>query len=180
MALRWPTAFPVIEHGERVLREIRQTDAAAWHAYLTDPAVRALTSWDVRSKDDVQRTIETMAQRFRAQEALRFAVARRADDALIGTCGFIRLDASDARAEIGYDLAPAHWGRGVMTEIVGRVVRYGFEELGLHRIDAVVIVGNARSARVLEKNGFGREGTLRAYRHVRGAYADVWVYGRVA
>ncbi|NIW38715.1 MAG: GNAT family N-acetyltransferase, partial [Gemmatimonadetes bacterium] len=81
------------------------------------------------------------------------------------------------QAEIGYDLAHRHWGRGLMTEALRPMLRFGFEEMDLHRIEAGVTVGNEASARVLEKLGFREEGLLRRGGYWKGAYHDLRGFG---
>ena len=88
-----------------------------------------------------------------------FGLALHAEpQALIGTCGLWRLDAENHRAELGYMLAQAHWGRGLIGEAISAVCRHGFEQLHLHSIEAHVDPANAASVRVLERAGFVREG----------------------
>ena len=75
-------------------------------------------------------------------------------------------------AYLGYKLDEAHQGRGYMTAAVGMVVKYAFEELRLHRIEANVMPRNRASLRVLEKNGFENEGLSRAYLNINGVWED--------
>jgi ribosomal-protein-alanine N-acetyltransferase len=96
---------------------------------------------------------------------------------VVGTIGFMAFSERHARAEMGYDLARETWGQGVATVAGQRVVQYGFEEMGLNRIEATVMAGNARSERVLEKLGFVREGLLRQYKYARGEFRDYAIFG---
>ena len=64
------------------------------------------------------------------------------------------------RAEVGYDLLEEYWENGYTTDVLEEIVSYGFDELGLVRIEATVDPKNVISIRVLEKNGFKLEGTL--------------------
>ncbi len=77
--------------------------------------------------------------------------------------------------EIGYWAAPGTRGQGYTTEAVREVCRWGFAELGLARIEWLAVVGNEASWRVVEKEGFTREGTLRSYLVHRGAREDMWI-----
>ena len=77
------------------------------------------------------------------------------------------------RAEMGYDLMSEHWGDGYMTEAVEAMVSYGFNKLGLERIEATVDPENGASIRTLEKNGFKQEGLLRQRVRKWGQYEDV-------
>jgi ribosomal-protein-alanine N-acetyltransferase len=71
-------------------------------------------------------------------------------------------------------------GRGLMTDAVKAVTRFSFDTLKLHRIEAACIPDNARSIRVLEKAGFQREGLLRSYLRINGAWQDHYLYARIS
>jgi ribosomal-protein-alanine N-acetyltransferase len=87
-----------------------------------------------------------------ARRSLRWALALKSSNVLIGTYGSYGWNAQHAVAELGYDLARAWWGRGVMTMALRATVHWGFTFLGLNRIQASVLVGNTASARILEEN----------------------------
>ena len=106
-----------------------------------------------------------------------FAV-RRDGGELIGSVGADSLLLGDThRAEIGYWLARPFWGQGIMTDAVRAYVRYAFDDLGLLRLTAHVFVFNLGSARVLEKNGFTREGLLRKHFRKGEALYDAFCFG---
>jgi ribosomal-protein-alanine N-acetyltransferase len=176
-----PDGFPALAAGALTLRAITSADAPAWFAILSDPLVVATTSTErAQSVEEVAGFIESIRDQFVAKAAIRWAIADSESSGLIGACGFNRFELRAGRAEIGYEIARARWGHGVATAAAGAVVRYGFAELDLHRIEATVMAGNAASARVLEKLGFRREGLLRDYKFARGQWADYWMYARLA
>jgi ribosomal-protein-alanine N-acetyltransferase len=127
---------------------------------------------------------EPLARREQAQELIRFymnptgktynrwAIVLRSENALVGTCGYHKWDKRHRRAEIGYDLGPRSWGQGIMSEALAEVFRYGFEQMGLNRIDALVYPQNTRSVRLLAKLGFRKEGLLREYFRLGDEYYD--------
>ncbi|MEO9612289.1 MAG: GNAT family protein [Nitratireductor sp.] len=82
-------------------------------------------------------------------------------------------------AQIGYWMGERHAGRGIMAEALNLASGYGFETLGLHRIEAACIPGNTRSMRVLEKAGFTREGLLRSYLKINGTWQDHYLYALI-
>lgn len=73
---------------------------------------------------------------------------------------------------LGYKLDQACLNRGYMTEAIGLVTDYAFAQLRLHRIEANVMPWNAPSLRVLEKNGYEREGISREYLYINGKWED--------
>jgi ribosomal-protein-alanine N-acetyltransferase len=75
-------------------------------------------------------------------------------------------------ANVGYWIDEAHAGNGYMPEAVAVVLRYAFEELGLHRVEAAIVPRNARSRRVTEKLGMRDEGTSQRFLQIRGVWED--------
>jgi RimJ/RimL family protein N-acetyltransferase len=106
--------------------------------------------------------LEAMERMRRDGRGLAFAVVAAPTDAVLGACD-LRLPLP-AVGEVGYLLAPAARGRGVMSRALRLVVAWGFAELRLCRVQAFASPENARSVRLLERLGFAREGLLRSYR----------------
>ena len=94
---------------------------------------------------------------------------------MIGTCGFTRIAPLDDKAEIGYVINPEYQGRGFATEAVGRVLSFGFEDLGLERIEARYIVGNDSSLKLMQRVKMTPEGVIRHGVYAKGKYHDVGV-----
>ncbi|MGE5184185.1 MAG: GNAT family N-acetyltransferase [Acidobacteriota bacterium] len=157
---------PAITTPRLVLRELRLDDARAVAERAGDRRVaRFLIA--VPSPYPPSLAARWIASRLAWWPArgVTLAIARRgAPDALLGTASLRRF-VRDRRAELGYWLGADAWGKGYATEAAGALVDFGFRELGLERIYAQVLEGNAASCRVLEKLGMTDEGTRR--RHVR-------------
>ena len=174
-----PPDLPSCIHPLVTLRHLERSDAPAWYAYLADPAVVEHTSWDLCSIDDLLPHFDDYASA-RPSSPMRLAVVLRDGGRLVGTIGLNAISPQHRTAEIAYDLAPAVWGQGVATSVVNAVVDWGFQRLGLLRIQATVLESNARSIRVLERCAFAREGYLRCYRQIRGRSGNFWLYARIA
>ncbi|WP_202623269.1 GNAT family N-acetyltransferase [Alkalibacterium sp. MB6] len=80
------------------------------------------------------------------------------------------------RIEIGYELSKDLWGRGLASEAVEAIIHYGFKELGLQRIEALIEPPNRSSRRLVEKLGFVREGLLRNYEFTNKGFDDLYMY----
>jgi RimJ/RimL family protein N-acetyltransferase len=93
---------------------------------------------------------------------------------LVGDC--VLFWRSHGRAEIGYVLDPAHYGRGYATEAVGALLRLGFEDLGLHRVAARCDARNTASWRVMERAGMRREAHLVQSQFIKGGWTDELIY----
>ena len=94
-------------------------------------------------------------------EGFRWVLCERGHDEPQGTLGLFHWSQADRRAEVGYVLGIHHWGKGVMKEVMPALLRFGFEEMKLHRIEARVDPDNTASLRVLTRAGFQQEGVLR-------------------
>jgi [ribosomal protein S5]-alanine N-acetyltransferase len=165
-----------------ILREFRSDDWPAVLAYQKDPRYLRYYAWTGRTAAEVQRFVQMFIDQQYEEPRTRYqmALCLRESGDLIGNCGIRRSAAWSHDAEIGYELAPDQWGKGYATEAVGEILRFGFEELGLHRIAAWTVADNAASARVLEKAGFSLEGRLRDRESFKGQYWDVLVFGILA
>jgi ribosomal-protein-alanine N-acetyltransferase len=100
---------------------------------------------------------------FTENKGLRWIITEQGSDEYIGDIGFHKYEEKHRRAEIGYKLAKAYWNRGFMSEVIEAALRHGFIEMNLNRVEALVDPRNPSSLRVLEKQGFKREGLLREY-----------------
>ena len=103
---------------------------------------------------------------------IRWGIARKGDSKLIGTCGYTDWDKTAHKGEIGYDLDPAYWGQGIMTEALRAILEYGFKKMGLNRIQAVIDSENTRSQKLVLRLGFKKEGVLRHNSTFRGQFRD--------
>lgn len=103
----------------------------------------------------------------------RRLIVRREDGVLLGRITLNAIERGPFQnARLGYWTGAPHAGRGYMTDAVGAMVRLAFEDLGLHRVCANIMPANAASRKVLERNGFVREGYSRNYLQIRGVWED--------
>ena len=169
---------PVLPLGEFVLRPLRRGDSADWFAYLSDSRTTEHTSWPEVSSASIAELVDRLIGEYAAGTSLRWALARRSDDQLVGCCGYTRIDRHDEVAELAYDLAPDYWGRGIMQRAVEAAVNWAFVDGRLRRVEALVMVTNSRSISLLERCGFAREELLPGHRIARGTPRDFWLYGK--
>ncbi|MDR0362441.1 MAG: GNAT family N-acetyltransferase [Planctomycetota bacterium] len=99
---------------------------------------------------------------------------------LVGGIGIEPMaDVHSGTAELGYWLGEPYWGKGIATRAAGLIISYAFDELLFIRLQASVFAGNPASCRVLEKNGFVREGVLRKHIRKNGRIRDAFLYARL-
>jgi len=99
---------------------------------------------------------------------------------LVGVAGFVWIDTAHRSAAIGYWLAEAAEGRGLMTAAVSALLHHGFRDLGLNRIEIRAGVRNRRSRAIPERLGFRREGVLHQSERLADRFVDHVVYGLLA
>lgn len=161
-----------------ILREFTSQDWHAVLAYQSDPRYLQYYHWTERTPKMVRDfvTMFVVQQRDRPRAKFQLAIALSSDGTLIGNCGIRKATFDACEAEMGYELAPQHWGHGYATEAARAMVRFGFADLALHRIWAECIAENRRSVRVLEKVGFQLEGRLRDKACFKGRWWDTLLY----
>jgi RimJ/RimL family protein N-acetyltransferase len=112
-------------------------------------------------------------------EGSRAGFAILGDGEILGFAGIFGLDDPGAEGEIGYFVAPEARGRGVAGRAVALLTRWGFDELGLERIELRIDTENAASARVAQRAGYHLDGVLRSKHFKEGLRADVGVWSRL-
>ena len=110
-------------------------------------------------------------KKFEKKEYVRWGIVLSSSNKLIGMIELFEFR-NQFRAEIGYWLSPAHWGKGLMVEAVKAVSKFGLMDIGLRRIEAFTAADNVQSIRMLEKCGFEREGLLRKHEKRGGVITD--------
>ncbi|MDT7836028.1 GNAT family N-acetyltransferase [Aquabacterium sp. OR-4] len=179
MPIPLPMQLPTLAGPRVLLRPMTPADAPALFALHADAQV--MRYWSTPPWTDPQQALDRLHADTQAHALglhLRLAIARRErPDTLLGACTLFDLDADQGRAEIGYALAPAAWGRGLMREALALLIGHGFDDFGLRRIEADIDPRNTPSARTLEALGFQREGLLRERWCVAGEVSDSALYG---
>jgi RimJ/RimL family protein N-acetyltransferase len=169
---------PVLRTRRLVLRQITESDGAGLYGIFADDQVTEHYAWDAfTSPAQGHELAARTAAQFRQRKAIRWGLLLPASPHIIGTCGYTRWDRDSQYAVLGYDLARRYWRRGLMSEAVTAVLRLGFEQMALHRVEATVLAGNTASAALLCRAGFQQEGVLRERALKRGAFRDVQIFG---
>jgi ribosomal-protein-alanine N-acetyltransferase len=162
------------------LRPIRLNDAPAIFEARGDAQVMRYWDWPAQeSVDEVRRIIQNHFQEIDSGATQWWVAALSPRGAAIGECDLSEIDLHHKRAEVGFLFKRAAWRQGYAREAMERVIRHGFEELGLERLSARFHVGNEASQRLLEKLGFTYEGTLRGHVVREGVRRDCILYGRL-
>ncbi len=159
------------------LRKIRISDATALFNVWSDPAVAAFMNISafIHESQAIE-MINLLNELAETNQAIRYTLFDLKSKDIIGSCGFNAIDTENARVEIGYDIAKAHWGNGYAPESIQALIDEAFDNLAINRIEAKVEPANINSIKVLQKLGFTFEGTLRQYEKVKGNFVDMHMY----
>ncbi len=170
----------LLESSRLILRRFRPGDAPALAAYRSDPEVARYQSWTPPlSADAAAELVAVLAAGDPRQPGwFQYAIEHRAERCLIGDVG-VRLDDNLMQADLGFTLAAGWQGRGYASEAVRTVLGYLFDQ-GLHRVSAECDARNERSARLLERVGFRREGYRPSCSWAKGEWTDDILFGLLA
>jgi [ribosomal protein S5]-alanine N-acetyltransferase len=174
-----PLQTPIHVESERlVVRPVAESDLADLLLVNGDDEVTRFLPYESwRSADDGRAWWARMKKIEDAGSGVQLVVVEKASGRAIGSCLLFRLEPASARAELGYVLGRASWGRGLMHEALAALIAHAFGALGLRRLEAEVNPLNAASCRLLERLGFRNEGLLRQRWVAKGAAYDIRFYG---
>jgi [ribosomal protein S5]-alanine N-acetyltransferase len=166
-----------------ILRDYTAADFALLHAIDSDPAVTQMRGGTaiIESRYRERFTAILASQAATPREQYDFVILSHTTQQLIGHCFLHITNVRIREATLGYFLHPSAWGKGLATEAAARLLQFGFDDLGLHRISSGCSASNITSARVLEKIGMQYEGRLREDRLTdAGEWQDTLLYAILA
>ncbi len=173
--------FPLITSDRLSLRRITDSDVHEIFFLRSDGEVmRYIDKAPAKSLKDAYEFIKKITELERNTEAVTWAITLKNDSKLIGTICLWNIQKEHYRAEVGYNLHPAYWDKGIMQEAIIEVINYGFEVMKLHSIEANVNPGNTASIKLLERNNFTREAYFKENYYYNGKFLDTAIYSLLA
>ena len=167
-----PTLFPDLETKRLNLRQTTMRDAEAVFAVFSDPRVTQFHNLDTFTQmSEAVKVIEQRSKVFKAKRGIRWGIACKPDDCLIGSCGF-NWNKELTAAEIGYELDSQFWRRGIMSEVLYAILQYGFDK-ELKLVMAEIMLDNVASRKLLEKFGFQSQGVFKKHGFWKGKHHDL-------
>ncbi|WP_159521706.1 GNAT family N-acetyltransferase [Sunxiuqinia indica] len=171
--------FPIIETNRFILRQFTGSDLRNVFKGLSHPDV--IQYYGI-SFDTIEGTKEQITW-FRDLEkngtGIWWAICKKEDLTFIGAGGLNDLEKENRKAEIGFWLLPENWGNGIMKEVMPVICNYGFEKLGLHRIEGFVESENKNCKSGLAKLDFKHEGTMIDCELKNGRYVSIDIYALI-
>ncbi|AHV98806.1 GNAT family N-acetyltransferase [Paenibacillus sabinae] len=169
--------FPELATKRATLRPIEYSDLNDIASYCTVPEVSRYTVWDVhKSIEDTKAFIDFVINRYATQKVGPWGIELKESGRIIGSCSFVSWDNNNRRAELGYVLSNQYWNQGIMTEVIRRIIEFGFKDLELIRIEARCLPSNLGSSKVMEKTGMKYEGILRRHIWAKNEFQDLAMY----
>ena len=166
--------LPVLETERLTLRKMRMSDGPDVYRYACDPEVARHVLWEAhRSLWETRSYIRYLLYQYRNGEPGSWAIVLKETGKVVGTIGYMGYSRDNSTVEVGYSLARAHWGKGLMTEALTAVIAETFRTLKLHRIEAMHFTDNPASGRVMAKCGMQHEGHMRQRICCKGVFRDV-------
>ncbi|MDX1939445.1 MAG: GNAT family N-acetyltransferase [Saprospiraceae bacterium] len=171
-------SFPILSTERLTLRRILQSDVDDLFVLRRDENImRYIPRPLAASSEDVIKLIQVIDEGTDNNESINWAITLKKENKLIGTIGFVRMSKENHRAEVGYLLHADYQGKGIMQEALVRVINFGFYDIKLHSIEAVIDPANTASAKLLERNNFIKEAHFKENFFYEGKFLDSIHYG---
>lgn len=169
--------FPYLETPRLRLRPLRPSDWEAIIALRGNPeSMRYIPRPMITDKEGALSMIEMIQQKIDEGTGINWVITEKGGDEMLGIIGHYRMKPEHFRSEIGYMILPKAQGKGIATEAIQALLVYGFEQLHLHSVEAVIDPQNSASIRLIEKLGFVKEAHFIENEYFDGRFWDALVY----
>src|SRR5438477_4406706 len=169
--------IPKLETERLILRKHSMRDVNDIFEYASVPEIAKYVMWEHhRSVADSLHFLRAVIQQYQNGVPSPWGIVYKENNKIIGTAGYHIWNPAHRRAEIGYALSPSYWNKGIMTEALEAMLKFGFEHLDLNRIEAMCKVENTASERVMQKCRMKFEGTLREQMYVKEEFHNLNLY----
>ncbi len=169
--------FPEFSTDRLFLRQTTIEDTEDYHKIRTDPT--GMQFMDIEQPKSVEesriRIIEEIKS-FNNQNSVYWVIAKKDTGEFVGGAGYWRLIKEHYRAEIGYQIVTDHWKKGYAFEALKAIIQFGFEQMGVHSIEANINPANVPSIKLIEKLGFVQEAYFKENFYFNGKFLDSNIY----
>ncbi len=173
--------FPVIKTQRLILRRVRMADAPELFVLRSSKKVlKYIDRAPHKHVNETRKLIKLLYMLEKTGSAVNWAITMKGEDKLIGNICLWNIKKEHHRAELGYMLHPAHYGKGIMSEAIKAVLEVGFKKYKFHSVEAIVNPKHKVSIHLLEKNKFRREAYYRENHFFNGKFLDSAIYSRLS
>lgn len=171
------TPFPILETERLHLRRLTNDDVDGIFALRSNPKTMEFIPRPLaKTNEDALTHIANIDAKIQNNEGINWAISLKGETQFIGLIGLFRIEFENYRSEIGYMILPEFHGKGIATEAIKEVLRYGFEVMQLHSVEAIIDPGNFASESILLKNNFVKEAHLKENEYFEGKFWDSVIY----
>lgn len=168
----FPT-FPILKTSRLYLRQIHEEDATDLFELRSNPDImRFIPRPIAQTTEDAIALIRQMKDKMEKEQGINWGICLKDHSKMIGTIGYVAIAKEHHRAEVGYLLGSQHQRKGIMQEALNAVLQYGFAEMNLHSVEALVMEDNKASAALLLKTGFKQTASFEDYLFFNGRYIN--------
>jgi len=173
--------FPVIKTERLLLRRVTANDAETILALRSnDEVMKYIPRPYLKTKEDALELIAMFDDKIENGIGINWGITfLNEPERIIGIIGHYRMKPEHYRAEVGYMLFPEYNGKGIVSEALQKIVEYGFKDMKLHSIEAILDPENKASEKVLLKNGFVKEAHFIENEFYEGRFLDTMIYSKL-
>lgn len=171
--------FPTIKTERLLLRQFVESDIVNVHKGLSDPEIIKYYGVSYKTLEDTKEQMKFFADLEKENMGIWWAICSLDNKIFYGAGGLSSLSQEHKKAEIGFWLLTEFWGQGIMTEVMPIICKYGFENLGLHRIEGFVESDNLNCKNAMKKLDFNHEGTMKDCEIKNGKFISLDIYARL-
>ena len=172
------TPFPELQTSRLLLRKMTLADAGEILIMRrNEDVMKFIDRKRMDTLAEADEWIKIIIEALINNTGITWAISLRdAPERLIGSIGYWRIFNEHFRAEIGYMLNPDYWQKGIMKEALNLLIKFGFENMGLHSIEANINPGNIASEKLLISTGFSKEAYFKENYFYNGLFKDTIIY----
>ncbi|MGR9049663.1 GNAT family N-acetyltransferase [Halobacillus faecis] len=172
--------FQELETDRLKLVEITDDYIDSYYAIMSkDEVTKYYGMPSLTDREQAENIVRSFRDNFAVKKSIRWGIIWKETNAFIGTVGLNNWSPYSRKAEVGYELTPSFWRKGITSEAVAAVMEYAFRELGLYRLGAVTFPQNDASSGLLKRLGFKKEGVLRGYLFQNDQNHDAFMFSRL-
>jgi len=175
--INFPIAFPKIVTNRLHLVPPNLNDAAELFELRSNPTfMKYMGRFPMQKLAEAEEYIQRILDGFEDKTGISWKICEKDSETLVGYIGFWSIDYDNFRTEFGYGIHPYFQQKGIATEALKAVVKYCFEELGIHSIEAGADKENIATIKLLEKCGFRKEAHFKENMYFNGTFLDSAIY----
>lgn len=162
-----------------LLRPIVYNDIENIYKGLSHPEIIKYYGVSYKTLKETEQQMLFYADLIKNGTGIWFAICSLDNNTFYGAGGLNSLSSEHKKAEIGFWLLTEFWGQGMMTESMPKICNYGFNQLGLHRIEGLVETDNLNCKKAMNKLNFKYEGTMNDCEIKNGKFISLDIYAKL-